>query len=256
MQYSILSDIGSKRSNNQDFAGTFVNRAGLRIFLLADGMGGHKAGNVASKLTVEDLGKVWSESFFDEGTPDATIELWLRNQIRNENENISNLGKLDEYQGMGTTLEALVAKANKVITAHVGDSRTYLLREGAIRKITTDHSLVQELVDAGQITEEEAENHPNKNIITRSLGQGSEVVADVQHLDVSAGDLILMNSDGLTNMASTDEIVEILKENENLDTAAQKLIDKANEHGGFDNITVNLIQFEGSENEQTAEVTE
>ena len=93
MEYSILSDIGMKRTANQDFAGTYVNRAGYRLFLLADGMGGHKAGNVASKLTVEDLGKLWSESFFDEGTPVATMETWLRNQIRNESENIADLGK-------------------------------------------------------------------------------------------------------------------------------------------------------------------
>ena len=162
MEYSILSDIGMKRTANQDFAGTYVNRAGYRLFLLADGMGGHKAGNVASKLTVEDLGKLWSESFFDDGTPVATMETWLRNQIRNESENIADLGKLDEYQGMGTTLEALVMQEGQVISAHVGDSRTYLIRDGQLQKITTDHSLVQELVDAGQITEEEAEIHPNK----------------------------------------------------------------------------------------------
>ena len=157
MEYSILSDIGSKRVTNQDYAGTFVNRAGYRLFLLADGMGGHKAGNVASKLTVEDLGKLWSESFFDDGTPEETIETWLRNQIRNEKENIANLGELDEYRGRGTTFEALLIKDGRAISAHVGASRKYLLREGQLNKITVDHSLVQELVDAGQITEEEAE---------------------------------------------------------------------------------------------------
>src|SRR5574341_2158217 len=104
MKYSILSDVGQKRTNNQDHADTYENLQGERLFLLADGMGGHKAGNVASKLTVEDLGKLWSETFFDAGTPEATLEIWLRNQVRNENENIASLGKLDEYQGMGTTL--------------------------------------------------------------------------------------------------------------------------------------------------------
>lgn len=256
MKYSILSDIGSKRSNNQDFAGSFVNKAGLRIFLLADGMGGHKAGNVASKLTVEDLGRIWSESFFDDSTSDETIELWLRNQIRNENENIANLGKLDEYQGMGTTLEVLVAKSNKVISAHVGDSRTYLIRGGELKKITNDHSLVQELVDAGQITEEEAEHHPNKNIITRSLGQTTEVKPDLVHLDVNADDMILMNSDGLTNMVSNDDIMEIVKEPMSLDEATQALIDKANDMGGLDNITVSLIKFENQEEAAQPEAAE
>ncbi len=211
MEYSILSDIGSKRSTNQDYAGTFVNRAGYRLFLLADGMGGHKAGNVASKLTVEDLGKLWTDSFFDDGTPSETIETWLRNQIRNENENIANLGQLDEYHGMGTTFEALVLKNGHAISAHVGDSRKYLVRDGQLNKITVDHSLVQELVDAGQITEEEAEVHPNKNIITRSLGQPTEVQADIQTFDLQVGDYVLINSDGLTNMVSGSEIIEIIR---------------------------------------------
>ncbi|WP_374285968.1 Stp1/IreP family PP2C-type Ser/Thr phosphatase [Lactococcus sp.] len=242
MEYSILSDIGSKRSTNQDYAGTFVNRAGFRLFLLADGMGGHKAGNVASKLTVEDLGKLWTESFFDEGTPDETIETWLRNQIRNENENIANLGQLDEYRGMGTTFEALIIKNGRAISAHVGDSRKYLIRDNELNKITVDHSLVQELVDAGQITEAEAEVHPNKNIITRSLGQPTEVQADIQTFDLKINDFILINSDGLTNMVSAHEIMEVVeREDLSLDNKAEALIRLANEHGGNDNITVVLV---------------
>ena len=255
MEYSILSDIGSKRSTNQDYADSYVNRAGLRLYLLADGMGGHKAGNVASKLTVEDLGKLWSETFFDADTPEATFDIWLRNQIRNENENIASLGKLDEYQGMGTTLETLVINDNTAISAHVGDSRTYLIREGQLHKITTDHSLVQELVDAGQITEEEAENHPNKNIITRSLGQTNEVQADLRSFALVAGDMILMNSDGLTNMVSAQEILEIAtREDLSLDNKAEALVRKANEHGGFDNITVVLIKVDQEDTAETQEV--
>ncbi|MEY8443238.1 Stp1/IreP family PP2C-type Ser/Thr phosphatase [Lactococcus ileimucosae] len=244
MEYSILSDIGMKRTANQDFAGTYVNRAGYRLFLLADGMGGHKAGNVASKLTVEDLGKLWEESFFDDGTPVSTLETWLRNQIRNESENIANLGKLDEYQGMGTTLEALAVQEEKIISAHVGDSRTYLIRDGELQKITTDHSLVQELVDAGQITEEEAEMHPNKNIITRSLGQSAEVQADLQAVDVQAGDYLLMNSDGLTNMISPEEILEVVYSEVGIEEKTRTLVNLANEAGGHDNITVILVKID------------
>lgn len=254
MEYSILSDIGSKRVTNQDYAGTFVNRAGYRLFLLADGMGGHKAGNVASKLTVEDLGKLWSESFFDDGTPEETIETWLRNQIRNENENIANLGQLDEYRGMGTTFEALLIKDGRAISAHVGDSRKYLIREGQLNKITVDHSLVQELVDAGQITEEEAEVHPNKNIITRSLGQPSEVKADIQAFDLQVGDYLLINSDGLTNMVSGKEILDIIERKDlSLDNKSEALIRLANEHGGSDNITVVLVYCRAEDLENTSQ---
>lgn len=138
------------------------------------------------------------------------------------------------------------------MSAHVGDSRTYLMRDGELNKITTDHSLVQELVDAGQITEEEAEVHPNKNIITRSLGQTNEVQADIQALELQAGDIILMNSDGLTNMVSTTEIMEVLeREDLTLDNKSEALIRLANEHGGLDNITVVLIKFEETSEAET-----
>lgn len=247
MEYSILSDIGSRRQSNQDYAGTYVNQTGIRIFLLADGMGGHRAGNVASKLAVEDLGAKWSKTLFTSDTPGTAIETWLRNEIRNENENIANLGKLDEYQGMGTTLEAVVAQAGRIISAHVGDSRTYLIRNGEMVKITVDHSLVQELLDAGQITSEEAENHPNKNIITRSLGQKQEVEADTYVLHLMDQDYLLMNSDGLTNMVNTIAILSIIHEDMTMDEKTTALIELANENGGLDNITATLIKFDGGD---------
>ena len=139
-----------------------------------------------------------------------------------------------------------------LVSAHVGDSRTYLMRDGELNKITTDHSLVQELVDAGQITEEEAEVHPNKNIITRSLGQTNEVQADIQVLELQVGDIILMNSDGLTNMVSTTEIMEVLeREDLTLDNKSEALVRLANEHGGLDNITVVLIKYDETSESET-----
>ena len=126
------------------------------------------------------------------------------------------------------------------------------MRDGELNKITTDHSLVQELVDAGQITEEEAEVHPNKNIITRSLGQTSEVQADIQVLELQVGDIILMNSDGLTNMVSTTEIMEVLeREDLTLDNKSEALVRLANEHGGLDNITVVLIKYDETSESET-----
>jgi protein phosphatase len=247
MEYSILSDVGVKRSTNQDYAGTFVNLTGQRLFLLADGMGGHKAGNVASKLAVEDLGKAWEQTAFDLENGRDEIQQWLKTEVRAENDNISNLGKLDDYKGMGTTLEAAVIFQEHLIHAHVGDSRTYLARGGDLVQLTSDHSLVQELLDAGELTPEEAANHPNKNIITRSLGQGAPVEVDILVISLMAGDDVLMNSDGLTNMVSTDAIKEVLYLDTTLEAKAAELIQMANDNGGTDNITVVLTAFNGGD---------
>ncbi|GFH41820.1 serine/threonine phosphatase [Lactococcus hodotermopsidis] len=244
MKYSILSDVGQKRSNNQDYADTFVNQQGERIFLLADGMGGHKAGNVASKLAVEDLGKAWTTTTFALGSESSEVEEWLRAQICAENENIANLGKLDEYQGMGTTLEAVIVQKHQIINAHVGDSRTQIIKNGELIRLTKDHSLVQELVDAGQITADEAEHHPNKNIITRSLGQPIDVKVDTATLEIDENDMIIMSSDGLTNMIPSTDIVKIIENDIALDLQAEALVGLANSNGGLDNITVVLIKFD------------
>jgi protein phosphatase len=247
MEYSILSDVGVKRSTNQDYAGTVTNLTGQRLFLLADGMGGHKAGNVASKLAVEDIGKAWEQTAFDVETGNDAIQQWLKTEVRAENDNISNLGKLDDYKGMGTTLEASVIFQDRLIHAHVGDSRTYLAREGELIQLTSDHSLVQELLDAGELTAEEAANHPNKNIITRSLGQGMPVEVDISITHLQAGDYVLMNSDGLTNMVSLDAIKEVLYLDTTLEAKAAELIQMANDNGGTDNITVVLNAFNGGD---------
>lgn len=244
MKYSILSDVGQKRTNNQDYADTFENRQGERIFLLADGMGGHKAGNVASKLTVEDLGKAWAMTDFTADSPADEIETWLRTQIRAENDNIANLGKLDDYKGMGTTLEAVVVQKHHIINAHVGDSRTQVIKNGELIRITRDHSLVQELVDAGEITAAEAEKHPNKNIITRSLGQPTDIEVDTITLEIDADDVIIMSSDGLTNMVPTSDIVGIVAHDIDLDSQTEALVGLANSNGGLDNITVILVKFD------------
>ncbi|GFH40530.1 Stp1/IreP family PP2C-type Ser/Thr phosphatase [Pseudolactococcus insecticola] len=244
MKYSILSDVGQKRTNNQDYADTFVNTQGERIFLLADGMGGHKAGNVASKLTVEDLGRAWAATDFTVDSDSDEIEAWLRAQIRAENENIANLGKLDDYKGMGTTLEAVVVQKHQIVSAHVGDSRTQVIRNNELIRITRDHSLVQELVDAGEITADEAESHPNKNIITRSLGQPTDVDVDTLTLEIDANDVIIMSSDGLTNMVSEQEIIGIVENDIALDGQTDALVGLANSNGGLDNITVVLVKFD------------
>ena len=145
---------------------------------------------------------------------------------------------------MGTTLEAVVVQKHQIISAHVGDSRTQVIKNGELIRITRDHSLVQELVDAGEITADEAEKHPNKNIITRSLGQPTDIDVDTLTLEIDADDIIIMSSDGLTNMVPAEAIIETVDNDQDVTSQAQALVSLANTNGGLDNITVILVKFD------------
>ncbi len=172
MEISLLTDVGQKRTNNQDYVNLFVNRAGCTMILLADGMGGHRAGNIASEMAVTDLGVSWVDTQID--TVNEVRE-WFARHLEVENQKIYQLGRDEAYKGMGTTLEALAVIGNQAIYAHIGDSRIGLIRGEEYRQLTSDHSLVNELLKAGQLTPEEAEAHPQKNIITQSIGQKDEI---------------------------------------------------------------------------------
>ncbi len=242
MKISLVTDIGQKRSNNQDFINKFDNHSGNTLIVLADGMGGHRAGNIASEMTVTDLGREWLNTDL---TDLGQIRDWLVNNIEIVNRRIYELGQTEDFQGMGTTIEALVVVDCNVLFAHIGDSRIGLIRDGVYTQLTSDHSLVNELVKAGQLTEEEAASHPQKNIITQSIGQASPVEPDLGIQTLGENDYLLVNSDGLTNMISNETIVSVLAdENKNLDEKAETLIQLANDAGGFDNITVALIHAE------------
>lgn len=241
MEISLITDIGQKRSNNQDFVNKFENKSGIPLIVLADGMGGHRAGNIASEMTVTDLGQAWVNTEF---TDLAQIRDWMLVTIADENRKIFELGQTDDYKGMGTTIEAIALVGNNVIYAHVGDSRIGLVRNGEYRLLTSDHSLVNELVKAGQLTEEEAASHPQKNIITQSIGQANPVEPDLGIQNLEAGDYLVANSDGLTNMLNNDEIATVLMQEKSLDDKNRDLITLANHRGGFDNITVVLIHIE------------
>ena len=172
MEISLLTDIGQKRSNNQDFVNKFVNQAGVTLVVVADGMGGHRAGNIASEMSVTDLGRDWINTDFREL---SQIRDWMIAAIDAENRKIYELGQNEEYKGMGTTIEVLAFFDNAVIFAHVGDSRIALIRNGEYKQLTNDHSLVNALIKAGQLTEEEAAVHPQRNIITQSIGQAAQI---------------------------------------------------------------------------------
>lgn len=244
MKISLVTDIGQKRSNNQDFINKFDNKQGITLVILADGMGGHRAGNIASEMTVTDLGREWVNTDYTEL---SQIRDWFLVSLENENKKVYELGQTDEFKGMGTTVEALAIVDNNVIYAHVGDSRIGLLRHGEYQLLTSDHSLVNELVKAGQLTEEEAANHPQKNIITQSIGQANPVEPDLGVQMLEENDYLIINSDGLTNMITNDEMVEILNQDKNLDEKNKELVSLANDRGGLDNITIALIHVESEE---------
>ena len=240
MEISILTDVGQRRTNNQDYANQYKNKAGKSMVFLADGMGGHRAGNIASEMAVTDLGAAWVAT---EISTINEVREWFAEYLEKENQQIHRIGQDEEHKGMGTTLEAVAVIDDQVLFAHVGDSRIGLVRNGEYHQLTSDHSLVNALLKAGQITEEEAAHHPQRNIITQSIGQKDELQPDFGIVTVEAGDFIVINSDGLTNMISGDEIRDIVVSDLSIEEKAKTLIRFANNAGGLDNITVVLIHF-------------
>jgi PPM family protein phosphatase len=225
------TDVGRQRSANED---SLVVRPPL--FAVADGMGGAKAGEVASALAVEAV-----EAAKESGEP---AEAQLAGIVREANRRIYDLAVADESRrGMGTTLTLAKLHGDEVSLAHVGDSRAYRMREGELEQLTRDHSLVAELERSGQITPEAAEHHPQRSIITRALGPEPDVEVDTYTLTGREGDLFLICSDGLTSMISDDEVGSILRSAGSLDEAADALVRAANQSGGKDNITVILFRL-------------
>lgn len=226
------SDTGLARRANED---NFFVRSPL--FVVADGMGGAQAGEVASRLAAET---------FAPGLPEGgTVEERLATRVLEANSRIYRLSREDsERAGMGTTLTAIYVDGEELAVAHVGDSRAYLWRDGELTRLTRDHSLVDELVRRGKLTEEEAAEHPQRSIITRALGPEPDVEVDTRTYRGQAGDVLLLCSDGLTSMISEPHVAELLASAESLEAAAQTLVDAANAAGGRDNITVVLFRLE------------
>ena len=238
-----LTDIGKVRDHNEDAVASDLS---IGLLVLADGMGGYRAGEVASEMAVLlvaaeitqamlDSTHVWPEK--SELLAEAHM---LKNAVQKANAAIFQVSQ-DEPQcaGMGTTLVAGVFTNNKLVVGHIGDSRMYRLRDGALQQLTEDHSLVQEQINAGLITQLQAQTSSNKNLVTRALGIEPDVELELQELEVEVGDIYLLCSDGLSDMVSDEEIAETLrKANGNITQAANKLVHLANENGGVDNISV------------------
>lgn len=192
MEIRFQTDVGKRRNTNQDFAATYVNKANVTLALLADGMGGHRAGDVASRQAVSEIGTAWEQT---ELTDSEKTAQWLIQKIQAESQVIFQKGQeQEELSGMGTTIIAVALLGDQFTIANVGDSRAYLLRNQVLTQITEDHSLVNELVKSGQITAEMALNHPRKNVLTRSIGMPSEVEVDVAIHFIADGDYLLLLS--------------------------------------------------------------
>lgn len=240
MRILAKSDIGKAREMNQDSFYVSDVDDEIKLYILADGMGGYKGGEIASSLAIESTRKYIENNFKDIQKEKNEILKLINSAIEYANMIVYEKSQEDKsLRDMGTTLDVCLIYNNNMFIGHVGDSRVYRIRKNIIRKITNDHSYVEKLVREGTISKEEAFNHPKKNMLMKALGCHTLVEPDVMYKGFLKDDIILMCSDGLTNMLKDDEIYSILLNNpENPEKA---LINKANELGGYDNITVIII---------------
>ncbi len=246
-----LSDVGRKRKENED---AFSLNEAQRLYVVADGMGGHAAGEVASRLAVEAIDEFVTATGGDEEITwpfglDESISYEgnrLQTAIRHANRRVlETVRQRSDCDGMATTVAAVLVDGETANLAHVGDSRIYLWSDDALIRLTQDHSWVNEQIENGAISPEQAQNHPLRNVVTRALGGRAELIVDVQSRRIRPGELLLLCSDGLTSMASDEEIARILGEADgDLGRVVQNLVDLANGNGGEDNITIVLLRFE------------
>lgn len=240
METYCQTDVGLKRNSNQDFVYASDQKVGRlpSLLIVADGMGGHAAGDLASRVCVET-----AVSSIEGSGQTETIPI-LAEAVQKANRAVlKKAAEKPEYAGMGTTIVAAVIDGNTLYVANVGDSRLYLIDDDRIDQITLDHSLVAEMVRSGRISPEQMRNHPEKNIITRAVGGEEYVEVDFFDVGLHKGDVVLLCSDGLTNMVEDEQIFRIVRREKTLRDAGQKLISAANSAGGRDNISVVLARL-------------
>lgn len=242
MKLGYKTHVGMVRQNNED---SLLVLDGIHpdicVLAVADGMGGHNAGEVASSMAIQGI----KDYFMERLNNDEFIfqEKQVDTIIKKINTDIFVKSKSSpDLNGMGTTLTMMIYEKKKIYIAHIGDSRLYKINNKEMKQITQDHSLVAQLVRNGEITQEEALKHPQKNIITRALGTEEDILIDSYSLSYHTGDIILLCTDGLTNSISDREIEKIIKSNANFQLAVEKLIEKSNENGGKDNTTAIIFQ--------------
>jgi serine/threonine protein phosphatase PrpC len=249
IRYAAKTDVGMKRTHNEDYFSLIEDE---QLFLVADGMGGHASGEVASKMAAETIGEFYQRTREDE---DATwpykmdrslsyIENRLVCGIKLANLRIFETSNRDlRYKGMGTTIVSTLVAGDKIYVGHVGDSRVYRVREGGISQLTRDHSLLEDYKEAKpDMTEEEERNFPHKNVITRALGMRETVQVDIRSHQIKSGDVYILCSDGLSGMVVDTQICQIAVNAKSLERAVAELVDAANRNGGTDNVTTLLLQ--------------
>ena len=236
-----LTDVGKKRQVNQDYIYATKEKIGTlpNIFLLADGMGGHKAGDFASKTTVENILIEINDS-----NETRTVEN-ISNAIKNTNDILYNKAQKEEkFHGMGTTLVVATIENHRLQVANIGDSRLYIINQKSMRQITRDHSYVEEMVRIGSLAREKAREHPDKNIITRAVGVQKKVEVYFYEVELAENDMILLCSDGLSNMVDDNQIQSIMLNGLTPKEKAMNLVYAANDNGGKDNISVIVIELD------------
>ena len=248
IRYAAKTDVGMKRSHNEDYFALIEDE---QLFIVADGMGGHACGEVASKLSADVIGEFYRHSKDQDATWPyrydhnlSYVENRMVAAVRLANARIHQKSQSDAgLRGMGTTLVGALVLNDTIYVAHVGDSRVYRVRNGDIKQLTRDHSLLEDYRDARpDMTEEEARNFPHKNVITRALGMRDNVQVDINKFEIQDGDRYLLCSDGLSGMLDDDALHEIVNANDDLEQGVSELIRRANEAGGTDNITAMVVE--------------
>ena len=246
MKTFYLTDAGKVRSHNEDSVTILKNQNDEYLLIVCDGMGGHRAGEVASSMVVTHMGKRFND-LASVGTKVDAIN-WMNDNINEINRNIEEYASNNpESKGMGTTLVTAIITKDYILFGNIGDSSGFVMKEGKLHKVTYDHTLVNLLVSAGELTEEEAKDHPKKNVLMKALGANDPIDIDIFDCDMEI-DAILLSSDGLTNMLDEESIERVLTGEGDIEDKVIKLIRKANNRGGTDNISVAyLILGEGEE---------
>lgn len=234
------TDIGMVRTTNQDSYAFGKFDDGTAWTVVCDGMGGANGGNIASSIAVKTISDSILKSYTEE-IGEVSLRLLLESAVQTANTKIFDEARSnDQLQGMGTTVVALIAKDNSIFIMHVGDSRAYIVSSDSIEQITRDHSVVQSMIENGELTPEKAKYHPNKNVITRALGVGSNVAPEYNVVDSMESAKLIICTDGLTNCVDNETILQIVNSTDN-EQIPERLIDTANKNGGKDNITVVVI---------------